>query len=424
MARTRVGLGEIRHGRGYTQATLAAALGVTPDTVWRWEVGKTTPGAEMLPMVCRLLGLTHEELTAALRESRAAADAKRRQREAQAAQPHQLAQRQHEGAPWRQVPGHHHLSSASATLPGHPLLAAGTARVDEWVANLREQWHLLVKTDNLFGPRHALRDVHDRLDLIGHLLTLTRGDLRREVAGLAAQYAESAAWLHEDAGEIDSAGEWANRAMGWAHEAGDRVMLAWTLFRRSQQAAANRDAGATIGLAHAAQRDDAALSGPMRAALLQQEAHGYALDGDNGMAMQKLDEALAWAATDTTGDARSGHGSFCTESYLELQRASCWLTLRQPRRAVEVFDRTLPTLPAVYRRDRGVALGRFAAACVAIGEPEHAATLAHEALSIARSAGSDRAEREVQAVGYRLESCRHMEPVAKLLGDLTLAGTF
>lgn len=60
----------------------------------------------------------------------------------------------------------------------------------------------------------------------------------------------------------------------------------------------------------------------MRAVIVQQEAHGHALDGDEVMAHRTLDHALQWVAHDTVGNARGGHGSFCTGAYLELQRAA------------------------------------------------------------------------------------------------------
>src|SRR5690349_2090136 len=42
--------------------------------------------------------------------------------------------------------------------------------LDDLIAHLEDQWHLLVKTDNLFGPRYALRGVLDQLRLIEDLL--------------------------------------------------------------------------------------------------------------------------------------------------------------------------------------------------------------------------------------------------------------
>jgi hypothetical protein len=75
---------------------------------------------------------------------------------------------------------------------------------------------------------------------------------RREVARLGAQYAESASWLYEDSRDLATAYYWNNRAMEWAHEAGDDLLLSWTLFRRSQQVVATGNATHVLSLAHAA----------------------------------------------------------------------------------------------------------------------------------------------------------------------------
>jgi hypothetical protein len=120
--------------------------------------------------------------------------------------------------------------------PLRPVVALASPRqVADLLVHLREQWHLLVKTDNLLGPRHAIRGVLDQITVLEELLHVSRDHSRRAVvAQLAAQYAGSAAWLHEDAGDLPRARFWTGRAMEWAHEAQDPVMLAWTLFRRSQ----------------------------------------------------------------------------------------------------------------------------------------------------------------------------------------------
>jgi tetratricopeptide (TPR) repeat protein len=153
----------------------------------------------------------------------------------------------------------------------------------------------------------------------------------------------------------------------------------------------------------------------MRAAIIQQEAYGYALAGEEVLSQRALDTAHQWAALDNVGDAREGHGSFCTETYLELQRAQCWTALGKPQRAVQLYETVLPTLPPVYRRDRGVAYSRFAQAQVNAGQFEAGADMAIEALEIARSSGSVRTEHEVAVVGRRLNDHRHLEPVQQLL---------
>jgi tetratricopeptide (TPR) repeat protein len=206
--------------------------------------------------------------------------------------------------------------------------------------------------------------------------------------------------------------------MEWAYEAGDKSMLAWTVFRRSQQAAAARDAAQVIGLAQAARRDEMELAPPMRAAIRVQEAYGYALDGDAETSQQLLDEAHAWAASDTVGDARGGHGSYCTASYIEIHRAGCWLTIGKPKAAIKLYETVLPTLPAVYQRDRAAALSRLAAAYVSDGQVEQAASVAHAALPVARGAGSSRIVEEIKGVGAKLVPHRPLATVAALLDDL------
>jgi tetratricopeptide (TPR) repeat protein len=180
--------------------------------------------------------------------------------------------------------------------------------------------------------------------------------------------------------------------MEYAVEGGDRLMVAWTLFRRSQQATADGDAAQVAGLAAAARREAGELPGPMLAAILQQEAHAHALDGDEVTCHASLDRALELAAADDPGDASAGHGSFCTPAYLEMQRGACWLKLSHPSRALSAYESAVGSLPSVYRRDRGVALSGKAAALAAVGNLELAAVTARQALGIARDSGSGRIE--------------------------------
>lgn len=297
--------------------------------------------------------------------------------------------------------------------------ALSAAQLDQLIAHLGDQWHALVKTDNLLGPRHAVDAVHVCLGVIGALLRTVRSPVRRDVLRLGARYGESAAWLYEDAGDLSSARYWTGRAMEWAIEGDDRLMVSWTLFRRSQQAMAGRDAAQIAGLAAAARREAGGFSGPMMAAILQQEAHAHALDGAEKDCGHTLDQAHALAAApDDPGDASNGHGSFCTPAYLEMQRGVCWLTLDRPGKAVAALEAAIRSLPPVYRRDRGVGLSRQAAAFAALGEPGEAAAVAKKALGIARDSGSGRILRMIVPVAVALEPYSHLEPVAGLRAAL------
>jgi tetratricopeptide (TPR) repeat protein len=156
----------------------------------------------------------------------------------------------------------------------------------------------------------------------------------------------------------------------------------------------------------------------MRAAIRVQEAYGRALAGDEVEAQHLLDEAHQWAADDSDGDARGGHGSFCTESYIEINRANCWLTLGRPEVALGIYERAVQALPSVYQRDRAAALAWMARAYVQDGQPEAAASTARVALPVARDAGSQRIVSQIGQVATAVEPHRGLAPVAALLADL------
>jgi len=298
------------------------------------------------------------------------------------------------------------------------LVVTSSAHLREIAAHLREQWHALVRTDNLLGPRFALAGVLNQIAVVEALRSVLRDEQRLEIVRLGGQYAESAAWLFEDAGNMAQARYWTSRAMEWAYEGDDKRLLAWTIFRRSQQAAATPDAAQVIGLAQAARRNEEQLAKPTRAAIRVQQAYGHALDGDEQTSQHLLDEAHAWAASDIAGDARDGHGSYCTPSYIEIQRANCWLTIGKPKQAIALYEEGLRTLPVVYQRNRAAALSRLAVAYVADGQLEQAARTAHAALPVARSAGSRRIVAEINGVGATLALHRSLDGVAPLFDDL------
>jgi hypothetical protein len=104
---------------------------------------------------------------------------------------------------------------------------------------------------------------------------------RAEVLGVGARWAEFAAWLYQDAGHGQAGAGWANRAMAWAEEANDQVMVAYALTRQADLATDRQDAAATIGLAQAALRRPIPAR---RAVALQRQASGHALAGEEAAA--------------------------------------------------------------------------------------------------------------------------------------------
>ncbi|MFD8258670.1 hypothetical protein ACFV19_06910 [Streptomyces griseoluteus] len=333
----------------------------------------------------------------------------------------------HEGADRRQLL---RAGTAAAAPPLFPGPTAGSARPhlgrmtpdqsEALLVHLREMWHLLVQSDNLLGPLHALAGVHQNLGVLQKLLEHAEPHPRSEALVLAARYAESAAWLHEDCAADESgaaqATYWTNQAMAWAVEASDDVMTAWTLFRRAQQATATGHAAPTISLSRAVQRYDHVLTPQMRAAALQQEAHGYALAGEEVACHRLIDQAEAFAARpESAGDGRSGHGDFATPAYLEGQRANCWLLLGRSDRAVPILSTALADMPQVYLRDHGLLHARLATAHARTGDLDQGVDHARQALVVARSGGSTRILHETIAAIDAMRSASDTPGVAELI---------
>ena len=292
--------------------------------------------------------------------------------------------------------------------------------LDEALSYFHQQWHLLVQADNLFGPRYALAGVETQIALLRDLLVAADREVRPDVVDLAARYAESAAWLNQDLARTPAAQDWTAQALEWAHQLGDTSMVAWSIYRRSQQQLEAGRARDALDLAEAALRHDERLGSPARAAIRVQQADALAALGEPA-ALRVLDQAHHWAANDQRGDAEAGHGSFCTPGYIETHRAMCLRLVGRPLEALAVFEQALPAIPPVYRRDTAAALVGKAAAHSAAGQPDIAAATALAALPIARHAGSGRIIGHIAAVAARLRPHRTLEPVAALLDELAVA---
>jgi tetratricopeptide (TPR) repeat protein len=237
--------------------------------------------------------------------------------------------------------------------------------------------------DWLLGSQLVLPAIPRHLATIEQLLADATGPDRVEVLGVGARWAEFAAWLYQDAGHIQAAAGWANRALPWAEEAGDEVMVAYTLVRQADLGADRQDAAATVGLTQSALRRP--IPARVRAVGLQQQASGHALAGDEAAAFRAFDLALEEAAR---GD--EGPGRYCTPGYVEMKRAACWLRFGHFDQAIAAFERELARLPAVHRRDRGRYLARLSSAYAATGNHAQASATAAEARAVARATGSKR----------------------------------
>lgn len=291
---------------------------------------------------------------------------------------------------------------------------------DFFVSHLRSLMPGHYKAANLLGSRHALDAVTRHVQLLDRLQESVGGRARDELLSIGARTAEFLGWLNQDLGDFGQALYWSDRAMEWAQETGDNVMAAYVLFRKSNQATAQRNTQKAVSLARAAQRS-AGVTLRIRALAAQQEAQGHALMGNLRFAQAKFDEAHELAAEPDDSHADDALDlAYCTPTYIEMQRANCLIELGDPRTAVGMFEAELQSLPPIYRNDQGVYLSRLARAYAVSGEPEQAAAAADRALSIAIDTESARAMAELSAADKALQRWSTVTEVATFTGRLKL----
>ncbi|MEU4213063.1 hypothetical protein AB0F13_24235 [Streptomyces sp. NPDC026206] len=138
----------------------------------------------------------------------------------------------------------------------------------------------------------------------------------------------------------------------------------------------------------------------------------FLLKGAPSAALAKFDEAHALASETSGADLETTlDTSYCTPTYIEMQRANCWIDLGEPHRAVELFEDQLAALPPEYRNDRGVYLARLARAHITAGELERGAETASKALAIVTQTGSARTFTELSAVARAVECQRALPTI-------------
>lgn len=304
--------------------------------------------------------------------------------------------------------------SPASTVADLWLPSSGDDQTDpEFVVSLvRNQLPHLYESANFFGGRQAIPSVLAQAHGVTRTLETGAGSTQQAALQVGSRIGEFLGWLYQDVGDFRAAAYWSDRAMEWAQQAADDRMQSYVLFRKANQAAARSSGHNTVGLARAAQRIPGTT--PEIAALAaQQEAQGYALMGNLKAALAKFDEAhsLASQPSGTTSDATLDT-AYCTPTYIEVQRAQCWIEHGEPLRAVQRLEEEIATLPQVYRNDRGVFLARLAHAYAKADEPQRGADAAEQALRIANQTGSARTIRELGAVVRAVESHRSMPEVA------------
>ncbi|WP_327677235.1 helix-turn-helix transcriptional regulator [Kitasatospora sp. NBC_00458] len=447
----------LRVSAGYTQETLAAAMDVDRTTVGRWERGAWLPRPWQMPKLAALLNIGAAELAGLLgplEPTRRAGgsgtagavtspgDITEQDRLRASNEPGldgivpptgaggttmalmdggvRVGCRTEDGRIiFVSIPRRATLRGTTAagtalfsgpSAPGARALPPALSTDMHPVESLRSLRRSLVECDNVLGPREVVATAQEHVRLIQQLRREASGQDRKSLLHVQAEYAEFCSWLYQDSGDHRAAQYWTDRAADWANACGDLELAAYIMARKAQLAGDMRDSVEAIDLAASAQR--LARPGSRLSAMgAVYGAHGHALLGDELTAQRTFDQALELLARPP--EAPIGRGRWLNEAYIEAQRARSLSLLGRHHEAVAGFDRAIRSLPANYRRDRGVYLARSAASQLATQGPEQAATTAHAALSIAAGTGSARIFTELACLDSKLPKWQAVPEVAR-----------
>lgn len=380
-----------------SQREYAAHLGVSERTIAKWdsrgvEIRPRGEYQRVLDTALAQAPVEAQERFRALGERRASVSARQSRIDAAAGQ----------------------VTGAEETLPAPSETTAGTDAVGAYEQLMVDY----AAFDNSSGPKLVVNVVTRRATTLIDQLAQSRGNAWADTARMAARYAEFAGWLHQDAGDPICAGRWTETALSIAHASGDEGMIAYTLMRRSNQAAEQDQVGMALGLADAALSTIGARTPRIRALGYRQKAAGLALTNDPSGCIDALTRARDEIASDPSWNPLTG---YCTIHYLDAEAALCFMRLGKPERAANLLAPAISTWPSGYVRDKGFYQAHFAEALTLSGEAEAAIRQARQAASLVATCGSRRTAAQLHRVPALLDAMDQRQTAADLRHELTTA---
>lgn len=283
----------------------------------------------------------------------------------------------------------------------------------ELLAYLDRAFDEYARADNLLGARPLVRVVEQQAAFVDALALAAPSAERPAVLAVGARYAELCGWLHQDAGNLDAAQRWSDRALEYTHELGDPRQLSYVLMRKSNLATDAGQPARALGLAVAALRESEQLSPRLRAVALRQQALAHAMTGERAGCETALQQARAEVA-DVAHEPTDTAAAYCTSAYLASEAGACSLRLGVPQRAVQVLEHGVSRWPAELSRDRGLALSRLASAHLASRNIEQGCAVAAEAITAAKATRSARVLADLRPLRARLVPWQRQPEVAEV----------
>jgi hypothetical protein len=303
---------------------------------------------------------------------------------------------------------------------------AAAAGDDMTVEFFRAQFNHSVHLGELVSGRAVLPTVTTDANTLWSMALAAPARTRPALMTLATLNATYAGWLSLETGDDHAAQCWSRTAVSLAEIAEDPSLIAYSLTREAGVAVFRDDPAHVLALTDRI-RGQPRVATRFRRIAADREAQGHALLGNYDLCRRALDRSIELSHEPDTTPMFDGAVlppmAAAGPHVIGVISGWCLHNLGRPAAAVEVLDQEISGISSTHRRATARFGARRVLAYAAVGEVDHACSLAHEMLDIAEVVDSATVRMEFRRLARTLARWHNHGSVRELQPRLTAALT-
>jgi len=261
--------------------------------------------------------------------------------------------------------------------------------------SLQDAFHGFKKASRILPPHQLIDGMTGNVAILDGLRRRAIGEDQYRCSALQAYYAETLSWLSVEAGDLQGAMWWIDRASQWAQATGWSGMTAWGFVRRSVTVMSFSGDGLRVVDQARPVLEMAQVSPRMKGLAAKQMAYGYALAGDRDASHRALDTAMDWLAQPVREDDAVLQRSVADDDLFAVYQTTCDVYLGRGARVIPVLEPRMQSL-AKSLRTATITRAKLARAYANAGQPAQACRVAWETLDVIEQVGSLSARNELR----------------------------